>query len=155
MSLGPQTELSREETDAFLGERETGVLSLALDNEPYAVPVSYGYDAGARKFYLRLVSTPESEKRRFLASTPQARLVVYEEEGDVYRSVVVVGRLEEIARDELTVEHVEQYGEAKRPLFEIWGQAKRDLDIKLYQLVPEQVTGRRIAVDRGDDAPKS
>lgn len=156
MSLGPQTELSPEETDAFLGRHETGVLSLARDDDPYAIPVSYGYDADDRRFYLRLVSTPESEKREFLASDPQARLVVYEDDDDTYRSVVAVGTLEEIPRDELTVEHVEQYGEAKRPLFEIWGESKRDLDVRLYQLVPDTVSGRRIVVDReGESATGS
>jgi nitroimidazol reductase NimA-like FMN-containing flavoprotein (pyridoxamine 5'-phosphate oxidase superfamily) len=148
MALDQQTELSRSETDAFLGSHETGVLSLARDDEPYAVPISYGYDADARTFYLRLVSTPESEKRAFLSSMPRARFVVYDDTDDVYRSVVSVGALEEISRDDLTVEHVEQYGEARRPLFEIWGQERPDLEVRLYRLDPETVSGRRVEVDR-------
>lgn len=148
MALEQQTELSPAEVDAFLGRHETGVLTLARDDEPYAIPISYGYDAERRRFYLRLVSTPESEKRRFLASSPESRLVVYEEDGDVYRSVVAAGTLTEVPPDDLTVEHVEQYGEAKRPLFEIWGESRADLDVKLYQLDPDAVTGRRIEVDR-------
>lgn len=151
MTLDQQTELSGEETDAFLGRHETGVLSLAREDEPYAIPISYGYDADRQQFFLRLVSTPESEKRRFLASAPRTRIVVYEEDGDTYRSVVAVGRLEEVARDELTVEHVEQYGEAKRPLFEIWGQAKPDLDVKLYRLAPDTLNGRQVTLDRTAD----
>lgn len=151
MTLDQQTELSREETDAFLARHETGVLSLARDDEPYAIPISYGYDADRRQFFLRLVSTPESEKRRFLASAPRTRLVVYEEDGDTYRSVVVVGTLREVSRDELTVEHIEQYGETKRPLFEIWGASRKDLDVKLYRLEPEGLSGRRVDVDRSLD----
>ena len=151
MALEQQTELSRDETDSLLGRHETGVLSLARDGEPYAIPVSYGYDAENRRFYLRLVSTPESEKRRFLASSPRARLVTYEEGQGVYRSVVAVGSLEEIPRDDLTVEHVEQYGEAKRPLFEIWGESRRDLDVRLYRFDPDELSGRRVEVDRDVD----
>ncbi|MUV56455.1 hypothetical protein SAMN04487947_3261 [Halogeometricum rufum] len=148
MTLDQETGLSREETDALLARHETGVLALARDDDPYSIPISYGYDSETRRFYLRLVSTPQSEKREFLASSPKARLVVYEEAEPVYRSVVAIGTLEEISKDELTVEHVEQYGEAKRPLFEIWGESKRNLDVQLYQLEPDELSGRRVEVER-------
>ncbi|MFC5971610.1 pyridoxamine 5'-phosphate oxidase family protein [Halomarina salina] len=153
MTLAQETEMTESEIDAFLGRHETGVLSLADDGTPYAIPISYGYDAAERAFYMRLVSTPESEKRQFLGSSPRSRLVVYEEAdgGDTYRSVVAVGALEDVAVEELTVEHIEQYGEAKRPLFEIWGRSKRDLDIQLYTLEPEELSGRRTEIDRDAD----
>ena len=148
MSPGHRADLSREETDAFLGRHETGVLSLASGDEPYSIPVSYGYDSVDRRFFLRLVSSPDSEKRRFLDASAHARLVVYERDGDVYRSVVGTGTIEEVPREELTVEHVEQYGDAKRPLFEMWGASKRDLDVRLYRFTPEVLTGRQVEVDR-------
>ena len=151
MSLDTQTELTRVETDALLGEHETGVLSLAREDEPYAVPISYGYDVKDQRFYLRLVSTPESEKRRFLRTSPNVTLVVYEEGDSVYRSVIATGTLEEIQPEELTVEDVEQYGEAKRPLFEVWGTSKPSLNVRLYQLTPDSVSGRRIEVERTTD----
>jgi nitroimidazol reductase NimA-like FMN-containing flavoprotein (pyridoxamine 5'-phosphate oxidase superfamily) len=142
--------MSDSEVDQFLGRHETGVLSLARSDEPYSIPISYGYDADERTFYMRLVSTPESEKRQFLASSPTARLVVYDEDdaSETYRSVIAVGSLEEISPDELTVDHVEQYGAAKRPLFEIWGRTKRDLNINLYSLEPSTLSGRRTELDR-------
>ena len=146
--LEEQTALTSAETDAFLGRHETGVLSMAQADDPYSIPISYGYDATNRRFFLRLVSTPESEKRRFLSSSPKVRLVVYEEAEPVYRSVVAAGRLEEVPRDELTVDHIEQYGDSRRPLFEIWGQSKRDLDIKLYVFEPDELSGRRVEIDR-------
>ena len=148
MTLDLETELSPDDVDALLSRHETGVLSLARGDEPYAVPISYGYDVDDRCLYLRLVSTPESEKRRFLDSEPRARLVVYEEDDAVYCSVVATGDLREVPRDELTVDHVVQYGDAKRPLFEIWGETERDLDVGLYVLDPEELSGRRIEVDR-------
>ncbi|MDZ7731559.1 MAG: pyridoxamine 5'-phosphate oxidase family protein [Natrialbaceae archaeon] len=136
MPLEDETTLSAADTDAVLSRNETGVLSLARADEPYSIPISYGYDGTERRFFLRLVSTPESEKRQFLSSAPTARLVVYEEEPPVYHSVLTSGTLEEIPRDDLTVEHIEQYGAAKRPLFEIWGAFRQDLDVQLYQLAP-------------------
>ncbi|MDS0300666.1 pyridoxamine 5'-phosphate oxidase family protein [Halogeometricum sp. S1BR25-6] len=152
MSLAQETEMSDSEIDEFLGRHETGVLSLARSDDPYAIPISYGYDADARTFFVRLVSTPESEKRRFLSSSPRARIVIYEESESnptsTYRSVVGTGTLEEISPAELTVEHIEQYGSAKRPLFEIWGQSKEDLNIQLYTLDPNELSGRRTEIDR-------
>lgn len=147
MGLEQETEMTREETDVLLGRHETGVLSLARDDDPYAIPISYGYDADERRFYMRLVSTPDSEKREFLSGSPNVRLVVYEEDGKTYRSAVVSGVLDPIPRDEITPEHVVQYGDAKRPLFEIWGDSRSDLDIQLYVLRPETISGRRIELE--------
>lgn len=150
MAIDRRTEMTAEETASFLGRQETGVLALARTDEPYAIPISYGFDADAREFYMRLVSTPDSEKRRFLGSEPQARLVVYEEDDDVYHSVVAIGTLERIDPSELTTEDIQQYGAARRPLFEIWPQQKGELDIDLYRLDPETLSGRLIEVDRED-----
>ncbi len=148
MAINQEVEMSDAEIDAFLGGHETGVLSLARDDDPYAIPISYGYDELERQFYFRLVSTPKSEKRRFLDSTPDTRLVVYDHEADTYRSVVATGSLENIDPSDLTPEQIAQYGQAKRPLFEIWTDGKADLDIELYRLEPTALEGRRTAVDR-------
>lgn len=143
MVLERQSEISEEEIDEVLGEHETGVLTLARGDEPYAIPVSYGYDASARRIYLRLVSTPDSEKRRFLSATPAARLVVYERRDETYRSVIADGSLEPVPREELTVERIEQYGRAKRPIFEMWSETRREL----YLLDPNTLSGRRVELD--------
>jgi nitroimidazol reductase NimA-like FMN-containing flavoprotein (pyridoxamine 5'-phosphate oxidase superfamily) len=146
MTVEQQTVMTGAETDALLERRETGVLSLARGDEPHAVPISYGYDADVRRFCMRLVSTPNSEKRRFLSDSPKVRFVVYEEDGTTYRSAIANGRLERVPRSELTPAHVERYGAAKRPLFEMWEETKGDLDIQLYELDPDELTGRRIDI---------
>ncbi len=148
MAIDRRTEMSVEDTDAFLGAHETGVLSLARTDEPYAIPISYGYGSSERRFYMRLVSTPDSEKRQFLSSDPKVRLVVYDEDDDTYRSVVAVGTLARIDPEELTVDDIQQYGGAKRPLFEIWPKQKGELDIELYRLDPERISGHLISVSR-------
>lgn len=153
MALDQQTELSRDEIDALLGRHETGVLSLARGDEPYAIPISYGYDATDKRLYMRLVSTAESEKRRFVSPPSPARLVVYEERDDVYESVVAIGTLEAVPREALTADHIEQFGDAKRPLFEIWGEPKPDLDIDLYSLDPDELHGHRLFID-ADEPPE-
>lgn len=148
MAIDRRVEMSDEETDAFLGAHETGVLSLARGDDPHSIPISYGYDAADRLFYMRSVSTPDSEKRRFFEDESAARLVVYDDNEATYRSVIATGRLVRIDPDDLTVEDIQQYGSAKRPLFEIWPQPKGELDIDLYRLEPESVTGRLITVSR-------
>jgi nitroimidazol reductase NimA-like FMN-containing flavoprotein (pyridoxamine 5'-phosphate oxidase superfamily) len=153
MLLDEETLLSDREIDSFLSRHETGVISLAREGQSYAIPISYGYNREHRRFYLRLVSNPESEKREFLQSTPHARLVVYEEDEPVYTSVVAAGTLSEISRDELTVEHIEQYGEAKRPLFEIWGDSLPALNVRLYRFDPDELSGRRAEMERDGGAP--
>lgn len=144
MALDQQTEMTPTEIDEVLARHETGVLSLARNDEPYAIPISYGYDPDHRRFYMRLVSTPKSRKREFLSSSPSVRLVVYEEDDQIYRSVIADGSLEHVTMDEMTTERIVQYGQAKRPLFEIWGESKRDLDINLYELDADSLSGRRI-----------
>lgn len=148
MATNSEVEMSASDVDAFLARHETGVLSLARGDVPYAIPVSYGYDDTSREVFVRLVSTVDSEKRAFLASEPDARLVVYEDDGGEYTSVVGVGSLERIDVDELTPETIAQYGETRRPLFEIWADGKPDLDIELYRFDPDRLTGRRVTVDR-------
>lgn len=152
MLLDKETLLSDSEIDSFLSRHETGVIALAREGNSYAVPISYGYDSRRREFYLRLVSNPESKKREFLKSTPHTRLVVYEEDDPVYTSIVATGRLNEISRDELTTEHIEQYGEAKRPLFEIWGESLSALNVRLYRLDPEELSGRKAEMERDGDS---
>jgi nitroimidazol reductase NimA-like FMN-containing flavoprotein (pyridoxamine 5'-phosphate oxidase superfamily) len=151
MVRSARTALSAAETDRLLAQHETGVLSLAAEDVPYAIPVSYGYDADERLFYLRLVATPGSEKAQFLDGDPRARLVVQESEGDSYHSVIATGRLVEIPREELTVADVEQYGDAEPPLFEMWGRDKRGLDVDLYVLDPGEITGRTVDVEAATD----
>ncbi|WP_408959395.1 pyridoxamine 5'-phosphate oxidase family protein [Natrinema sp. 74] len=148
MAIDQETEMTDAEIDDFLSRHETGVLSLARTNKPYAIPISYGYGDDERAFYMRLVSTPDSEKRQFLESTPQARLVVYDETGSSYRSIIATGDLESIEPADLTPDEIAQYGAAKRPLFEIWAEGKDSLNIELYRLVPETLNGRRTEVDR-------
>ncbi|EMA62366.1 pyridoxamine 5'-phosphate oxidase family protein [Halorubrum kocurii] len=152
MATRSEVEMSDAEVDAFLSQHETGVLSLARGETPYAIPISYGFDAESRTVFLRLVSTPDSEKRNFLASDPKARVVLYDEDGEgdreEYASVVGVGTLYRVALDDLTPETIAQYGETHRPLFEIWADGKEELDIELYRFEPERLTGRTVVVDR-------
>jgi nitroimidazol reductase NimA-like FMN-containing flavoprotein (pyridoxamine 5'-phosphate oxidase superfamily) len=163
MTLDRQTELSPDETDALVARHETGVLALARDDDPYAIPVSYGYHPDERCAYLRLVTTPDSEKTRFLGSEPRARLVVQEQsqsdggpeltddsvrtddaERPTYRSAILDGTLEPVDWEALTVEDVEGFGDAKPPMFDAWVESTSDLNVSLYRLDADDVGGREL-----------
>lgn len=149
VAIDHQTEMSTDETDTFLRNHETGVLSLSGSDQPYAIPVSYGYDPTDRTFYTRLVSAPESEKRQYLKDGRSARLIVYvEDDEDTYRSAIASGTLSQLGPDELTAEEMESYGATKRPMFEVWNEDKDELDIDLYKLDPDTISGLIITVDR-------
>ena len=147
MTTKREAEMSAAAVDGFLGRHETGVLALADASEPYAIPISYGYNEADREVYLRLVSTVDSEKRAFLGADPAARLVVSEEDEESYASVVASGTLERVDPTSLSPEEIVQYGETRRPLFEIWTDDVPDLDIKLYRLDPDRLSGRTVVFD--------
>lgn len=149
MPPGPETVMDENEIDDFLSRLDTGVLSLANEDTPYAIPVSYGYDPETGQFYLRLVSNPESTKRRYLEGEPNVALVVCQarNEGSSYRSVVATGSLDQIDPVDLDPKEIERLGDTRRPLFELWDEDRTALAIELYRLDPDELTGRETAVE--------
>jgi hypothetical protein len=59
------------------------------------------------------------------------------------RSVVVTGELVRIPKDELEPSDVAKLSQARTPEFEVWKQAKAELEFTTNRLVPESMTGRR------------
>lgn len=92
-------EMSPAEIDAFLDSRGHGVLSIGGEI-PYAIPISYGYDADGDRFVFQFLWHDESEKREHLDASDRATLTVYRfDHPDKWRSVVATGRLEPIEDD--------------------------------------------------------
>ncbi len=58
---------SREEMEEFLREEEIGYLGLALDGEPYVVPLNYSYSEGKIYFHCSL----KGKKLGFLKKNPR------------------------------------------------------------------------------------
>ncbi|MFD1599299.1 pyridoxamine 5'-phosphate oxidase family protein [Halobellus rarus] len=135
--------LDREAIDELLGTGGVGVLALAEESDPYAIPVSYGYDADAGELYLRLGFGEESEKRRYLKRSDRAALVVTAEGDHGWESVVVRGPLSEIPEANIDGTVVEAIRSIDIPFFTIYEEAPRELEYQLYRLRPEEITGRR------------
>ncbi|MFB6170072.1 MAG: pyridoxamine 5'-phosphate oxidase family protein [Haloarculaceae archaeon] len=136
-------EMGADEIAAFLQAHGTGVLSLAEGDEPYSVPVSYGYAAEEGCFYLRLGYRDGSEKPSFIEASASARLVVYDHTDEGWKSVIAVGDLSELSKADLTPDLVEQLSQAELPHFEMWEEPKEELEFTINQLDVTRVTGRR------------
>jgi nitroimidazol reductase NimA-like FMN-containing flavoprotein (pyridoxamine 5'-phosphate oxidase superfamily) len=144
--------LTTTEIEAFLGDGGTGVLSVARGDEPYSFPVSYGFASEDGEFYLRLGYDDDSTKSAFVDEPCPAQLVVYEESTDAngsldIKSVVATGELVRIPKSELTTTDVKRLGRAHTPEFEVWEQAKEEIEFTVNKLLPESVTGRRNVAD--------
>ncbi|RLM57099.1 pyridoxamine 5'-phosphate oxidase family protein [Halobellus sp. Atlit-31R] len=133
--------LDREAIDELLGTGGVGVLALADEDDPYAIPVSYGYDDGS--VYLRMGFGTDSEKREYLASSDRAVLVVTVDGDRGWESVVVRGPLEEIPEASIDGTVMEAIRSIDIPFFTIYEEPPRELEYTLYRLRPEDLTGRR------------
>ncbi|MCT9096126.1 pyridoxamine 5'-phosphate oxidase family protein [Haloarchaeobius sp. HME9146] len=143
MAGNDTVDMTRDEMDTFLGQKGTGVLSVADDDVPYSFPVSYGYDADACEFYLRLGFREGSTKTDYVDEPCPARLVVYDEDGTHSESVIATGDLVEIPREELTPDIVTALGDARTPEFDIWDETKAELDFSINRLESIRLTGKQ------------
>lgn len=96
---GIGSEMGREETRAFLGERGHGILSLAEEGTGYGLPLSYGYDEGQHRCIFQLLAVEDSRKERFLDATEEATLTVYEYAGEdgTWQSAIATGPIVELS----------------------------------------------------------
>ena len=85
--------MTDEEIGAFLERQGHGVLSFAGE-DPYGLPVSFGYDTLQNRCIFQLVMGKDSQKKARLDESDSVNLVVYEwQDVDDWRSVIVTGRL--------------------------------------------------------------
>lgn len=131
----------------FLGRGGTGVLSLAQDADAYAIPISYGFDPAASRFYFRLGYGTESQKRAYVEATNTARLVVYDKVEDGWLSVIGAGELREIGEEELNLEVVRALRQAELPLLDIFDTPEDELVFTMYALDITELTGRKSTAD--------
>jgi nitroimidazol reductase NimA-like FMN-containing flavoprotein (pyridoxamine 5'-phosphate oxidase superfamily) len=136
--------MDRETVERRLREAGTGVLSLADGGDAYGIPVAYHYEDGV--VFLRLGETPASAKGDYLDATATATLVVYEtdptdepRELDSW-SILVRGSLREVPGDDSHYDAAtinEQFAPIR-----VFGEGLDELELTLYALEPESVTGR-------------
>lgn len=147
MTITQQAAMAEDEIYDFLADHQTAVMSVKGSDQPYAVPITYRFDPETETFYFRLVFPRGSKKREFLPDLPECWLVSYVEDNPLYQSVIAKGAPAEIREDDITPEIVSQLGKTSRPLFEMWKPSRANVDIRLYRMEAEELTGRQINLD--------
>lgn len=148
---GPWTGTSMDDAavDALLESAGWGVVSLARDDEPYSVPISFGYD-GADVYFAFLRVDQTSRKSDFVADGKTVRLLVTTVRARFdWQSVAVTGPVRAV--------DVNSDGwETLVDLFEenVWFSSNfEDADsvegVRGWRLVPEEVHGVEVRPDRG------
>lgn len=94
MSRPTASRLDRPAIEAFLEDQSTGTLSLAKQNDSYAVPVSFTFAPESEDFYFRLSYASGSRKREYIETTERGTFVVAAETDAGWKSVVARGTLE-------------------------------------------------------------
>jgi nitroimidazol reductase NimA-like FMN-containing flavoprotein (pyridoxamine 5'-phosphate oxidase superfamily) len=112
--------------DSFLDAQSVGTLSLARENESYAIPVSFTYDPDGRDIYFRLGYAPGSRKREFVDATERATFVVAAETEAGWKSVLAHGALEHRS----TVDDLDTHQSGDGSV----SQAERELEIPFYHV---------------------
>ena len=149
-------EMSPEEIFRFLNGEVTCRLGLALDREPYVVPLSYVYMNGAIHIHF---AGGHGKKSEWIERNPNVCIEVdsYSRDHLFRRSVIVRGRAERVRDKKLLCEFIEKLAE-KYPHFAPGGIGKHPAvakpfirasipfmagKIAVFQITPESITGRK------------
>jgi hypothetical protein len=144
---------SRDEIDAILLRERILRVAFAVNNEPYVVPLSYGYDQKNGTLYMHTAAV--GRKLEFIARNPR---VCFEVEGPSsmrpadkacawgldYECVIGYGRVSEVVDSEEKVHALrclmrQQTGESTR-----WTFVAEELSAsRVWALSIESVTGKR------------
>jgi len=89
--------MAEDDVETLLTAANHGVLGLADGDEPYTIPVSFGYDDGDI-FFAFVRTGPDSEKFEFIESGATARLLVTDIKARFdWQSVAVTGPVEAVS----------------------------------------------------------
>jgi nitroimidazol reductase NimA-like FMN-containing flavoprotein (pyridoxamine 5'-phosphate oxidase superfamily) len=125
----------------FLESQDTGVLSLARDDDAYAIPVSFDYEPERQAVYMRLGFGQDSRKRRFLDATARVAFVVYDHTDEGWKSVVVQGTVETVAESSLDSTILEALDDVRIPYYRVHAAPAEETDFHILRLNPDSMTG--------------
>lgn len=123
-----------------------GVLSVIDENQPYGIPVSFGYANGEISFMLQFNTDTESRKLAALSDNPHACLTVYQHDvgpPEAWRSVVITGELFERTPDEEGEAFFSLADNAAfAPDYNVFDTPVNQLDLRFFGLSMDEVSGR-------------
>ena len=139
----PLQTMDAVEIEAFLGEREAGVLALADGDHGYGIPVSFAYDGDRAAFHFRFGYAADSQKRRFVDATTTATFVVYDRTDGDWASVVAEGTLTALSSGAVDSAVEEAVRNLEIPFFEVHAGEASDLEFDVVRLEASKLTGIR------------
>ena len=137
-------DMAPAEMHPLLQRESFGHLGCARGGRPYVVPMHYGYD-GKELFFF----TTQGMKTQFIDANPQVCLQVEEvTDSTHWRSVMVIGKAEQITRNEETQQSMKLITERNPSLTPAISSTELDslgraVDIALYRITPELIDGRK------------
>jgi len=143
--------LDKDEIDDVLVQQGVGVLAIVDDGHPYAIPMSFGYDADKPVFPMQWGGGYESRKNRIIESNPNACLTVYEQDAEdesVWRSIIITGEIYEISEEEEKQAYASLAANAQfAPDLGVWGIPFEEVEFQLFGLDIADCTGREFATE--------
>lgn len=136
-------QMSEGELNEFLGTGGIGTLSFSteLEEPPFSLPVSYGYDPDGMAFYFRL-SFPSESGKTPVVDNP-VTFVTHEQTDTGWRSTVATGRLEEVSDMPYESSTVQAMWAVDIPEVDVFDRPPEEITFRQFRLDPETLTGRK------------
>ena len=126
------------EVEGFLSSQSMGVLGLPTEDAPYLLPMSYGYDGGAKLYFFYVVGA-QSRKEELSTRAETASFLVYSAETAFnWESVLMTGRIRKLP-EEKRADITEDMAPSWRP--DLFEAASKIEDTHLHEFRIQEWTG--------------
>lgn len=130
------------DVDAFLSSQRTGVLGLPTRENPYLLPLTFGYDDDSRLFFTYVLGA-RSRKQELTERAERATFLVYSVDSMfVWESVMLTGSISELPQSEWKTA-MDALSDAWRP--DVFEEADLSEGVAIYQFQIEDRTGIKYA----------
>ncbi|MDS0258766.1 pyridoxamine 5'-phosphate oxidase family protein [Haloarcula sp. S1CR25-12] len=141
------TPMDERDIDRLLTDAGWGVLSLAEGDEPYSIPVSFGYD-GADVFLALIRDSPANTKFEFVEDGQRARLLVTDIGGRFdWQSIAVTGSVRALDRDGSEWDGAVETLDDNAWFSTDFERAEGIEEITVWRLAPDEVRGLEVRED--------
>ena len=136
--------MSQDEIDEFLAGEGYGTLAFGGE-QPYAIPMSFGYDDTERVLYMHMGMFEGSEKGSRIADGTAASLAVTRyERPDRWRSAIVQGTLSKLSREAVQERNVAAaFARGELASVDVFIQDLSEVEFEWYVLEPTSISGRQ------------
>lgn len=140
--------MDQREIDAALDGAGWGIVTLAEEDVPYSIPVSFGYD-GEDVYFVFIRDSPTNTKFEFAEEGKTARLLVTDVRGRFdWQSIAVTGELRSIRPDTSDWDDLIAVLDEKAWFSSEFERAEGIEELVGWRLEPDQIRGLEVGPDR-------